>query len=138
MELREEWAIPLSIYSDELFPFSYVRVITPTHYESFKLSTQIESCKFKHLLNPNYTIKCELIKTRKNWILKSILEYKAICHPDAFSDYLKQAEMVKIISEHVTQDQEVEIYDFVAESLGNLTNIKLKEFKKDISKKLGF
>jgi hypothetical protein len=138
MEIREIWGIVLSTFTDELFSFSYIRVLTETKFESFKLNTQYEKCKFNHLLNPNYLLKFELIKTRKNWIVRSILEYKHISKPVSYKDFLNQAECIKIIENSITQDEIVSILPFVVKEFSSLENISLDQFSQQLKTQLGY
>jgi hypothetical protein len=138
MELREIWGIPLKIFTDEVLKFSYVRVLTADSLESVKISSEISTFKFAYILNPSYLVKMELVKTRKNWILKNVLEFKHISEPKVYTDYLKQAEISKLIIKNIHEEQEVAVLPFVTNSLENISNLDLVEFEKSLLSELGF
>jgi hypothetical protein len=138
MELREIWGIPLKIFTDEVLKFSYVRILTNSSLESVKISSEISTFKFSYILNPSYLVKMELVKTRKNWILKNVLEFKHISSPQVYTDYLKQAEISKLLIKNIHEDQEVAVLDFVSTSLENINKLDLVEFEKTLMQKLGF
>jgi hypothetical protein len=138
MQQREVWALPISLFTDELLPFCYIKILSFTHFESVKLGTKLESCKFKHLINPNYLLKLELVKTRKNWIVKQVLEYKKVCSPELYNDFLKQTHLIKLIQANVTEDEEVSILPFVLESLSSISTFNEAQFELDIKKLLGY
>ncbi len=138
MEQREIWAIPLSIFTDEILPFSYIKILSDKKYESVKIGTKLESCKFRHLLNPNYLLKLELIKTRKNWIIKQVLEYKQACLPKTYHDFLKQTELIKLLQANITEDQEVVILSFILSQFASIARYNQAEFEQELQKRLGF
>jgi hypothetical protein len=138
MELREIKGIVLSVYSDELFKFTYIKFLTNTTLESIKIPTQIENFKLSHVLNPNFLLHIEIIKTRKNWILKNILEYTRICEPQKYIDYIKQSEIAKLTLANIHEEQEANILSFVTESVKNIHILDLKLYEQRLLTQLGF
>lgn len=138
MELREIKGIVLRTYSDELFKFTYIKFLTDSTLENIKIPTQIDNFKLNHVLNPNFLLEIEIIKTRKNWILKNILEYTRICDPKRYIDFIKQSEMAKLTLANIEEEQEVEILNFVIESIKNIESLDLKEYEKKLLTRLGF
>jgi hypothetical protein len=138
MEFREIQGIVLKVYTDELFKFSYLKFLTDTTLESIKIPSTLENFKMNHILNPNYMMSIEIIKTRKNWILKNVLEYNRISHPIKYIDFIKQVELTKITLSHIQEDQDVEIFDFVKTSVEQIHSLDLKEYEKKLLSLLGF
>jgi hypothetical protein len=140
MELREIWVWPMGFYTDEILKLSYLRVLTKDHIESIKLPTSVSNYRHNHQLNPRYLLKIELIKTRKNWILKSIIEHIELLKPDNYQGLLKLGEMTQILLKHTHTDQEVHILDFIEDTIskGDISTLNLAEFEKKLEGKLGF
>lgn len=139
MQTREESILVLGHYTDEIFKITYLRSLTRTHYESFKLSGTFENHKLSHLLNPNYLIQAELVKTKKNWILKNILHFQRISHPLTYGDFLRQSELVKIICKHLHEDQETNIMPWVIQTLSqNPSDLDIGQCEQELLKHLGF
>ncbi|MBC7472245.1 MAG: hypothetical protein H7196_03240 [candidate division SR1 bacterium] len=138
MELREIKGIVLRTFSDELFKFTYIKFLTNSTLENIKIPLQIDSFKLNHVLNPNFLLEIEIIRTRKNWILKNVLEYKRICDPKRYIDFIKQSEVAKLTLANIQEEQEVGILDFVIDSIKNIENLDLKEYEKKLLSRLGF
>jgi len=140
MEIRTFWAIPLLTYSDSLLKLSYLKVLTKNKFETLKLPTNLANYRYQHLVSPNYLLNIEVIKTRKNWILKNILEVRTLSKPDTYSDFLKLTELTKILCESFQEDQEVDLLEFVTRYLleVSLKEANLADFEKEVMIKLGF
>jgi hypothetical protein len=138
MEFREIKGVVLRCYSDELFKFTYIRFLSENTLESIKIPTQLENFKLNHILNPNFLLHIEIIKTRKNWILKNIIEYTRIGEPVKYIDFIKQSEMTKLTLENIQEDQEVNVLDFFIHSVQNIDLLDLKEYEKNLLTRLGF
>jgi hypothetical protein len=138
MEFREIKGIVLRTYSDELFKFTYIKFLTESTLESIKIPTQIDSFKMNHVLNPNFLLHIEVVKTRKNWILKNILEYTRISDPKRYIDFIKQSELAKLTLAYLQEEQEANILELVIESVQNIETLNLKEYEKKLLTRLGF
>jgi hypothetical protein len=138
MELREIKGIVLRSYSDELFKFTYIKFLTDSTLENIKIPTQIENFKLNHVLNPNFLLHLEVVKTRKNWILKNILEYTRISDPKRYKDFIKQSELAKLTLANLQEEQEANILALVIESVQNIESLDLKEYEKSLLVCLGF
>ncbi len=140
MEKRIITCLPLSKTNDEVFKITYLTLLTENSVESIKLPTNFDNYKYSHMIRPDYLLQVEIIKTRKNWILKNILKYEKIQDPCSYNDFLKQSEMVKIILKNTYQDQETNILPFVVETFQQkaLNLINLKNFEQQLSANLGF
>jgi hypothetical protein len=138
MELREIKGIVLRTYSDELFKFTYIKFLSDSTLKSIKIPTQIDNFKLSHVLNPNFLLYIEIIKTRKNWILKNIIEYTRISEPKKYIDFIKQSELAKITLANLQEEQEANILDLVVESVQSIEILDLKEYEKKLLTRLGF
>ena len=140
MEKRIITCLPLSKTNDEVFKITYLTLLTENSVESIKLPTNFDNYKYSHMIRPDYLLQVEIIKTRKNWILKNILKYEKIQDTCSYNDFLKQSEMVKIILKNTYQDQETNILPFVVETFQQkaLNLINLKNFEQQLSANLGF
>lgn len=140
MEKRDFWSVPLKIYTDEVFNISYIKVLGENIFESIKIPTTLDRCKSRHLLNPNYLLHIEVIKTRKNWIFKNVLEYRQLMKPNSYQDYLKQAQLVNIILKHIHEGEETDLLSWVEDYFKNhiLAQIELRAFENELMKQLGF
>jgi hypothetical protein len=140
MEKRDFWCLPLSIYNDDIFGITYVRVISQTNFESLKIPTTLEKFKSQHVLNPTNLLHVETIKTRKNWILKSVLSYKKIVAPKAYSDFLKHSQMINILIKHQYEDQETTLLRPLTKYLlsNPIEKIDIMEFESFVLSELGF
>jgi len=140
MERREVNGLVLSVFSDSVLKVAYVRILTSTHIEVLKINGSLESSPYAHLLNPQYIINVEAIKTRKNWILKDVVSYERLVHVDTYHKVLKLTELVTILKEFVTDDQEVVILDWVKNVFCNpqLESVSTDGFKKELIMRLNF
>ena len=140
MEKRDFWCLPLQTYTDEVFGVTYVRVISQTHYESLKIGTTLEKFKSRHVLSPKYLLHVEVIKTRKNWILKNVLSYREVMQMENYPDYLKQAELVKIIQKHLYENEPVTVLKWLTRYLLThpVKEIEVAKFEEELMRELGF
>lgn len=107
MEKKTITGIPLSIWSDQILKVSYVKVLESDFVEEVKLPTEVNNYKNRHLIQPNYLLSMELIKTKKNWVLRSVLQAFKICELNEFQDYLHFSNLVKKIDESVICGQQI-------------------------------
>lgn len=138
MEFKEISGIVLNHYIDEVLKFSYIKFLTNTTLESIKLPLQSGGSKHYHLLNPSYLLHIEIVKTRKNWILRNITQYSKISNPHEYADFIKQAEIVKITLSHILVDQEVSVLEFFTKAMENIKNTELKSYENTLLTELGF
>ena len=140
MEKRDFWCLPLRTHTDEVFKVTYLKVIGPSIVESLKIPTTLDKFKSKHLLNPQYLLHVEVIKTRKNWILKNVLSYKQVMTLESYHDFVHQAALINVIIKHTHEDEETKLLEFLItyfQSL-NLKEITLEKFELDVMTFLGY
>lgn len=139
MEVREITGLFVSVFSDDMMPCSYVRILTHHTLETVKLSARFRESKFAHYLSPYNILQVELIKTRKNWIVRDIVLIDRIVDSPSFNHILKHSQMLKLLSDNVTEGQEVSILNwFVSQIKGANAEIGMDEFQKDLHHQLNF
>lgn len=139
MEIKEITGIPLQIFTDEIFNVSYLRFLTTEKLKVIKLPTNIQNYKLRHLINSNHLLDVELVKTKKNWILKSINSHKKLCQLEEYNDYLKHSEITNLLIKYIKEEQHVDILEFLIHSFENkFESHTLAEFESLILSKLGF
>lgn len=138
METRQIHGLPLKIYTDSVASFSYLTFLSQTKLEKIRLPTEFSSFKQNYLLSPNYVLDLEIIKTKKNWVLKDILLSKQIVSLQVWSDYLKHSEQVSILLEFLREEVETDILPWL-EAMWIEKNVKeVQDFRKELEVKLGF
>jgi hypothetical protein len=140
MEYKKIEALPLKVFTDEIFKISYLSCLTRDNYLKIKLPCNVKNYKYQHLLKPNFIITCELIKTRKNWILKDILGFIEICQLKSFEDYLKYSQICNHLEENIRENQPLDTLDFLEKfwQKNSIQNISLSEFESSLKINLGF
>ena len=89
MEIRQVKGIFVNIFTDTILNLSYGKILTEKRVESLKFPTNLDNYKYKHLIQPHFLLHVEIIKTRKNWIVKSILGHEELSQPKTYDDYVK-------------------------------------------------
>lgn len=139
MEHREVYGIPLKTFSDEIFKVSYIKVLTEDSLESVRLPTDIKNYKLQHLIQPSYLLNLELIKTKKNWVLKGINRFEKVCNLQTYKDYLKHTEMVNLVLKYFKEQQSFNLLSFFLHEFStNFNKTDVLEFESRLLRKLGF
>ena len=140
MQIRQLLAIPMEIYSDKVFNFSYIRFLEKQKMESIKLPSNFGSYKYQHLLRPNYLLSFEVVKTRKNWVITSIHKYWQITSLDSYNDFLSYTQFIKYLTENLKEGQPNKLLDFLLDNLENrpFSSIDIEKLKSGVQQKLGF
>ncbi len=140
METRNLKAIVVSCYTDDLINVTYLKILTEVAVESIKLPTALSNYRLQHLLRPNFILDIEVVKTRKNWILKGILHYQPFCHPKTYQCYLKLAEVFLLVNKFCYEGQQVDLLSFLVNKLSliDLETLDINLFELSLLQKLGF
>ena len=140
MEIRTVQAILLGHRVDELMNISYLKILTEEYIESVKLPTAIQNYRLQHLLQPNFLLEMELVKTKKNWIVKGILNHREFCLPTNYAEHLKIAEIINLINKYSREGQELKILDLLIITFEStkLTDLDLVDFESKLLERLGF
>jgi len=140
MEIRTLVGIPLEVYSDEILGVSYLKIITTETLESVKLPTSLKNYKHRHLLTPNTVITCEVIKTKKNWVISSVQKSFALCELNSYQDYLKFATVSQRVKKSLKYGQRSDILDFLVDffKINSIASLDISHFENSLNKNLGF
>jgi hypothetical protein len=138
MEIRQVKGIFVHIFTDTVLNLSYGKILTEKRVESLKFPTNIENYKYKHLIQPHYLLHIEIVKTRKNWIVKSVLGHEELYKPETYDDYVKLSEISKILSGNVIDEQDTNILYFIVTFFKNSKVLNVSNFDKLLQKNLGF
>ena len=138
MEIRQVKGIFVHIFNDTVLNISYGKILTEKRVESLKFPTNINNYKYRHLVQPHYLLHIEIVKTRKNWIVKSILGHQELYNPETYDDFVKLSEISKIISDNVIDEQDTNILYFIVTFLKNAKQLNVSDFDKLLQKNLGF
>lgn len=140
MQLRIEKIILLSVYSDRLTNLTFAKVLTESRVETVKLPTVVENYRLGHLLQPNYVLEVELLKTRKNWILKHILSHQNFCQLTKYTDHLKFAQLMALLNQYTRDGQDVDLLSYLVGYFEHsaIANLDLVEFESKLLERLGF
>jgi len=139
METKKFTGIVLQVHTDAISKVSYIKVLTQDCVESYKLPTDKENYKFGYLLSPKKIITGELIKTRKNWVLTTVLETRDLWQPQTFADYIRLTESIGYLSGTLKEGEVTDIFSKVEEYFNCLKEtLNPKEFEQFLMKNLGF
>ncbi len=140
MEIRRLWLLPLDKSNDELLKVTYLKVLSLEKYESIKLPTNFENYKYQDLLDISKLLYVELVRTRKNWILKSVLEYKALLKLSSYQDFLKLAEVKGLLLSFFQEEHEAKVLEYLIFlfKTENISDIKLNDFNHKLLQLQGF
>jgi hypothetical protein len=138
MEIRQVKGIFVNVFTDSVLNLSYGKILTEKRVESLRFPAALDNYKYKHLIQPHFLLHVEIIKTRKNWIVKSILGHEELYKPETYDDYVKLSEISKILSSSVIDEESTNILYFLVTYLKNVKHINVSEFDKLLQKNLGF
>jgi len=139
MEIREIQGLFISVFTDDMMPFSYIRILTYSTLETVKLPSRFCDSKFSHYFSPYNILSLEIIKTKKNWIVKDVSIVDKVVENPQFSHILKHSQMLKLLSDNVTEGQNVEVLDWFVSQLQEATaEIEIASFQKQLEQKLNF
>ena len=139
MDTKKFTGIVLETRTDSISKVSYIKVLTQDSVESFKLPTTQENYKFGYLLSPKKIITGELVKTRKNWVLTTVLETRDLWEPQTFADYLRLSEAIGYLSAALKEGEVTDIFDRVESYFYCLKKtLNPKEFEQFLMRNLGF
>ena len=88
MEIRQISGIFIDIYHDSILGLSYGKILTESTLESIRFPTLLDNYKYKYLIEPNQLLQLEVLKTKKNWILRSINHSQVVYQPKDYQDFV--------------------------------------------------
>ena len=142
MEIRQISGIFIDTYHDSILGLSYGKILTESTLESIRFPTLLDNYKYKYLIEPNQLLQLEVIKTKKNWILRSINHSQVVYQPKDYQDFLVFCEAIKFLKSNIMEQQSTSALSCITsyfESVNiNNSKINLLAFEKIISQSLGF
>ncbi len=138
MEIRQVHGLPLKIYTDSAAGFSYLTFLSSQKIEKIRLPREFSQFKQNYLLSPNYILDLEIIKTKKNWVLKDVINSSQVVSLKCWDDYLKHSEQTSILLEFLREEQEVDILVWLKSIWSDKFGGSNIDFRKELEVKLGF
>ena len=139
IEIKTISGIVIDTFEDQVLGLCYAKILTNENLESVKLPTTLSNYKFAHLLQPHFLLELELVKTRKNWILRTIVSHKQIFHPQTFQDFVNLSSISKLLRDNLRDQEQTHILSFVVDYLGNHElSFNLQEFENHLQRALGY
>jgi hypothetical protein len=138
MEIQQITGTFVEIFTDSVLGISYGKFFTFDTVISIKLPTQIDSYKYRHLLQANFLLEIEIVKTKKNWIIKNILNSKIIYEPASYNEYLLFAECIKLVRQNIREGQMTASLLSLIDYWSTCKGINLVDFDLILKKSLGF
>jgi hypothetical protein len=138
MEIRQVKGIFVSFFTDSVLNLSYGKILTEKGVESLRFPTSLDNYKYKHLIQPHYLLHIEIVKTKKNWVITSVLGHEELYKPQTYDDYVKLSEISKILGKNVIDEQITNILYFLVTYFKNVLNINVSDFDRMLQKNLGF
>jgi hypothetical protein len=133
--------IILAIKNDEITKRVFLKVLTENSLEFVKLAGSLEKSKFSHILKYNYVLTGDLVKTRKNWILKEILNFNSFIDYKSYFEIELYNEILLIINKYLREGQEIEgLLHWITCFFKNKVIDKniVTSFEKELLSQLGF
>ena len=144
MQIRTIKGVFIETFHDSVLGVSYGKILTDDTLESVKFPTNLENYKYKYVIQPNFVVELELVKTRKNWIVKTILDHKAFFSPQNYTDYVNLSEIIKSLQNNILEEQKTNALEFVLSyfeyhrAKNTNFNINPIEFEKLLQKLMGY
>ena len=140
MEVKQITGIFIDYFHDTVMGLSYGKILTFETLLSIRFPTLLENYKYKHLIQPTNLLTIEVVKTRKNWILKSVISHKVIYIPKQFQDYIAFSEIINVLKDNLRENQDTVALQVMIEYLKqiDIENISPFDFQKILYKCLGF
>jgi hypothetical protein len=140
MQVEYTQLLPIGLTTDEALGISYMHCMSGTSFRSVKLPTVASKYTQSGILNILHLIDCQLIKTRKNWILKEIHTSTQILHPSNYVDYIMINNLRLVLQSHYNPESQTELLSQLLQyfSRNPIQTIKLPHFKQMVDQFLGF
>jgi hypothetical protein len=142
MQIRQIQGIFIDFFNDDIMNISYGRILTLDTLEVIKLPTILENYKYRYLLQPSFLVNIEVVKTRKNWILKSVLDSQEIYKPQDYQDFVNLAEVIKLLQKNIIEEQKTQALEFILSYFAMLkstqSKIDILNFDKMLQKVMGY
>jgi hypothetical protein len=138
MQIRTIKGVFINFYHDSILGLTYGKILTEESLESVRFPTLLENYKYKHLVEPNCFVEIEIIKTRKNWIVKEIITSHPIYQPRDFQDYMDMCEVIKLTRENIIDEQQTNFLGHFVNYFQNIPKIEVRQFDNLLQTQMGF
>jgi hypothetical protein len=138
MQIRIIKGVFINFYHDAILGLTYGKILTEESLESVRFPTLLENYKYKHLVEPNCFVEIEVIKTRKNWIVKEIISSRSIYQPRDFQDYMDMCEVIKLTRENIIDEQQTNFLSYFVNYFQNIPKIEVRQFDNLLQTQMGF
>ena len=128
MEFRTITALILETSLDNIWNITFIKVLTEDGVETLKIPSLIKDFKYGHLMVPNNLIQVEVVKSKKNWIVREINRSYTWCKLEAFSDYIKITKIIEFISKSIKVGETSNGLKFIVDYFSKNS---LKDFNSD-------
>lgn len=131
---------PFMTYTDEIMRFSFIQCISYTQFRTIKLPVSINRYQFSYLLTSQFLIDCELIHTRKNWILKDIKNSTQLFKPESFADFQAIQDFRVILKNYYSAGSDSNMLQFLIDyfKTNPLSTFNKDQFNESLSFFSGF
>jgi len=119
MEFRTLTGLVLETSEDEVWNITFAKVLTEEGLETLKIPSLLKDFKQGHSIKPNNLIQIEVVKTKKNWIIKNINRTYSWCQPSSFSDYLKLTKLLEFLSKSIKVGETTNCLKFIINYFSN-------------------
>ena len=137
-EIRRIKGVFINYYHDYVIGLTYGKILTDESLESVRFPSLLENYKHKHLVEPNCIVEIELVRTRKNWIVKEIITSRPIYSPCDFQDYLSMCEVIKLTRDNIIDEQRTDFLIYFVDYFKDLKKIEVRRFDNLLQTQMGF
>jgi hypothetical protein len=138
VEIRIIKGVFINYYNDSVLGLTYGKILTEECLESVRFPTLLENYKHKHLVEPNCIVEIEVIKTRKNWIVKEVISSNSIYSPCDFQDYVNMCEVIKLTRDNIIDEQRTGFLSHFINYFQNIAKVEVRQFDNLLQTQMGF
>jgi hypothetical protein len=140
MEFKETTIIVLKKYNDSLLNTTFLKVLSQDSVLTIRLPTRLENYKLAHLINPSLLLGVELVKTKKNWVLKNITSSQPYLELQSYVCHTNLSKILQHVEKFTREDQDVILQDFLMNYVNKnpLKILDITHFESELLFALGF
>lgn len=128
MEFRTITGLVLATSVDEVWNITFAKILTEDGLETIKIPSLIKDFKQGHIIKPDNLLQIEIVKTKKNWIIKNINRSHRWCEPASFNDYLKLSRLLEFLAKSIKVGEKTDCLKFI---INYFTNKNIEEIDTD-------
>ncbi len=138
IEIRRIKGVFINYYNDSIMGLTYGKILTEELLESVRFPTLLENYKYKHLVEPNCLVEIEVVRTRKNWIVKEIISSHPVYIPCDFQDYMNMCDVIKLTRENIIDEQRTDFLVHFLNYFKTIKKIEVRQFDELLQTQMGF